>query len=416
MPKVPTKVFYHWTNPKNVGRILKEGLKAQAGPDTKTVGNPSGVYMSVRDNNPMAASRQQSLWRKPPHLEWVDILNSNYDKTFPLQITIPESKWKQMKHSRPGHITGDSEVALSYEDIPAEYIKPYKLPENWRKRVHGAITPPGWKPGLSYDDPNFVTQSVLANVRDAVAVHSPYHLKLAAPDKGYSSTPAVAYNWDDLYSTPDFDSAIDAAAAKFKPEIIKYILNARKRFLPRHSTTELETDPWYQKHPHRIESVLKEDNERWHSNFKELMQPVPFYTHNEPAWHTIPDEVIKLNTGKIAELPYTPEDVARYRILDILEAPSVDDGGVVILNEYRTLPISDMPAYRGTPLLQPVNDLWQYSSDIDKINHDYGATLTDIYPELSSIDNQCWSDWLVEHQLPWLRKRLQTFKDKENLK
>ena len=369
LPRDQRRTFYHWTTPEAVQNIIGkgEGLKAQAGPDTRAVGNRPGVYVSVRDNNPMLYSRQQPYGWTDAQLAWVPIERDDYNKTVPLEINFPVEDWRNIHHSGPGHITGDSEVRIIYDDIPAQYISKYELPSTWRKRIRGGITPPNWRPG-QYLGPWY------GKVVEAVKKYAPDRAADAVSST-YKTNPNESLNWDDLYDSADFDKLVQKAAKSFKGDVLRHI----------------------NEHP----SYFKDSD--WNNSGKYgagwvtagLEQDVPF-GKPRPAAEWMPEEMVKFKTGDIAALPYTPEDVARLSLLAELEFPFVIDDGASIFGYERGINLADLPAYRGTRLDKPLDDLWALS--------DMPQTFEDVFPKQAKIlNNEQREKWLNEKSLAWLK-------------
>lgn len=353
----PLRVF-HWTTPEAVKNILgkKEGLKVQAGPDTKTVGNRPGVYTSIRDDNPMLKSRQSDPWSRK--LTWVDITDPDYNKTVPLEINIPDAD--ALAVSRPGHITGDSEVRVFYDDIPAEFIKVAKLPEGWRKRIPTpsgtAITPPGWKPG----DSTYGFGESLNKFAKAARELSPDARHVA--DNNFSKhDPSTRYNWDWLYDTGTFDEDAAKILSELSTDMKSYAARVYGKRMPGDAS---------------IDDVINTNAE-----LKKLK--------TRPIWTEAPEDVVKLNTGRISRLPYDPEDYARLVALDRLEYPSTSGDGLI---SARQLQLADMPAYRGKSMHDIMDDIWLVDELIGK---------HDLRPDVD-FGAKSWD----ELRLDWLAKRL----------
>lgn len=166
---------FHYTQPENIDNILKTGLAARIGPDSRYFQNRAGVWASFGNANPMPYDyvNEAALGEKSYSME-------------PLEIRVPEEEWKAMPIDHTGKTVNDQVMVFRPSDaqpygtvdvagekapvvIPPEYISRYEFPKDWETEAkYGNKTLWGYRPTkkeIIVDDEGFVN-SVSPNLLD----------------------------------------------------------------------------------------------------------------------------------------------------------------------------------------------------------------------------------------------------------
>lgn len=166
---------FHYTQPENIDNILKTGLAARIGPDSRYFQNRAGVWASFGNANPMPYDyvNEAALGEKAYSME-------------PLEIRVPEEEWKAMPIDHTGKTVNDQVMVFRPSDaqpygtvdvagekapvvIPPEYISRYEFPKDWETEAkYGNKTLWGYRPTkkeIIVDDEGFVN-SVSPNLLD----------------------------------------------------------------------------------------------------------------------------------------------------------------------------------------------------------------------------------------------------------
>lgn len=165
---------FHYTQPENIDNILKTGLAARIGPDSRNFQNRAGVWASFGNANPMPYDyvNRASIGEKGYAME-------------PLEIRIPEEEWKAMPMDHTGETVNDQVMVFRPSKakpygtvdvagekapvvIPPEYIFRYEFPKDWETEVAGGKSLWGYTPNkrmAPVTDRGFV-KSIPENILD----------------------------------------------------------------------------------------------------------------------------------------------------------------------------------------------------------------------------------------------------------